>query len=99
MNTSLSRSVVELPIGQDLTHQFSDTVSLSEALQVAPAVNDFKNYRVTFDLSLSAQLNGWLQWNLSVWDRYLQIPPAGGAVQNDFYVSTGLGITFGQGNR
>jgi len=64
VNTSLSRSVVELPIGQDLTHQFSDTVSLSEALQVAPAVNDFKNYRVTFDLSLSAQLNGWLQWNL-----------------------------------
>lgn len=71
---------------------------MTEALTVFPATGDVQDYRVSFDLSLSAQLNGWLQWNVAVADRYLNIPPAGGAVQNDAFVSTGLGITFGHGD-
>ena len=98
VRTSLSRSVGEFVFGQDLTRQLSDNVSLTEAATVFPAFGDLQDYRVSFDLSLSAQLNGWLQWNLSVADRYLHIPPAGGAVQNDMFISTGLGITFGHGD-
>jgi hypothetical protein len=60
---------------------------------VLPALGNAQDYRLSFDLSLSAQLNGWLQWNVSMSDRYLNIPPAGGAVQNDFFLSTGLGLT------
>lgn len=95
VRTSLSRELGELLFGQDLSHQLSDNVSLVEALTVFPAIRDMQDYRVSFDLSLSAQINGWLQWNVTVGDRYLNIPPAGGAVQNDTFVSTGLGITFG----
>lgn len=98
VRTSLSRQVGEFLIGQDVTHQLSDAVSLTEGLTVYPAIGDAQDYRVSFDLSLSAQISGWLQWNLSVADRYLNIPPAGGAVQNDTFVSTGLGITFGKGS-
>jgi hypothetical protein len=54
-----------------------------------PAIEDVQDYRVSFDLSLSVQLNGWLQWNLNVADRYLNIPPSGGAIQNDTFISTG----------
>jgi hypothetical protein len=72
-------------------------MSLTEALTVFPAIGAFSDYRVSFDVSLWTQLNGWLQWHASVSDRYLHIPPGGGAVQNDTYVSTGLGITFGNG--
>jgi hypothetical protein len=97
VNTTLSRSVGEVLAGQDLFHQLSDSVSLNEALTFYTAVNNTSDYRISFDLSLSAQLNGWLQWNLNVADRYLNIPPTGGAVQNDAYISTGLGITFGAG--
>jgi putative salt-induced outer membrane protein len=97
VRTSLSREVGEFLFGEDLTHQLSDNVNFTEGLTVFPAVADPQDYRVSFDLSLSAQVNGWLHWNLSVADRFLNIPPAGGAVQNDASVSMGLGITFGNG--
>jgi hypothetical protein len=90
--------VAEYLIGQDWGHQLSDSVSLTEALTMYPALEDFQDYRVSFDLSLSVQLNGWLQWNLSVADRYLNIPPSGGAIQNDTFISTGLGISWGRGS-
>ena len=98
VRTSVSRNVGEFLVGQDLSHQLSDTVNVSEGLTVFPAIGDAQDYRVSFDLSLSAQLNSWLQWNVTVADRYLRIPPAGGAVQNDTFISTGLGITFGHGD-
>ena len=97
VRTSLSRHVGEWLIGQDFIHQLSDNMNLTEGLSIYPAIGDPHDYRVSFDLSLSAQINGWLQWNVNVADRYLNIPPAGGAVQNDTFISTGLGITFGNG--
>jgi len=97
VRTSLSRSVGELVVGQDLLHQLSDRTTVTEQLGFFPAVGDFMDYRISFDLSITAQLNSWLQWNLTVADRYLNIPPAGGAVQNDRSISTGLGISFGEG--
>lgn len=99
VRTSLSRNVGEFLIGQDLTHQFSDNVGVTESLTFFPAIGAFDDYRVSFDVSMWAQLNSWLQWNATVSDRYLNIPPAGGAVQNDTYISTGLGITFGHGDK
>jgi hypothetical protein len=83
--------------GQDFTHQLSDNVNLTEGLTIYPAIGDSQDYRVSLDLALSAQVNSWLQWNVTVADRYLHIPPAGGAVQNDKFITTGLGITFGHG--
>ena len=97
VRTSLNRNVGEFLIGQDLTHQLSGSAGVSEAFTVFPAVQEFADYRVSFDVTLWAQLNGWLLWNASVADRYLHIPPAGGAVQNDTFFWTGLGITFGRG--
>jgi putative salt-induced outer membrane protein len=97
VRTSLTRSVAEYLAGQDLTHQVSDNITLSEGLTFFAATNNWHDYRVAFDLSLSAQINGWLQWNLTVADRYLNIPPAGGAVQNDTFLTTGFGVFFGRG--
>lgn len=96
VRTSLSRSLTEFVVGHDLTHQLSSGLSVSESFAIFPAIGDFQDYRVSFDVTLWAQINAWLQWNLNVSDRYLHIPPAGGAVQNDTFVSTGLGITFGR---
>jgi putative salt-induced outer membrane protein YdiY len=97
VRTTLSRNVVEGLTGQDFFQQLSNSVGLSEALTFYTATTATSDYRISFDLSLWAQLNGWLQWNLTVADRYLNIPPSGGAVQNDIYLTTGLGITFGGG--
>jgi putative salt-induced outer membrane protein YdiY len=97
VRTELSRHLAEFLVGQDWNQQLSDGVSASQSLRFFPALSNAQDYRISFDLSLAAQLNGWLQWNVSVSDRYLNIPPAGGAVQNDFFLSTGLGVTFGTG--
>lgn len=96
VRTALSRSVGEFLIGQDLFHQLSSSLNVTESLRVFPAISQFSDYRMSFDLSLSAQIAGRVQWNMTVADRYLHIPPAGGAVQNDTFISTGLGITFGK---
>lgn len=97
VRTTLSRQLGELLVGEDWNQQLSDGVSASQSFRFFPAFSNAQDYRLSFDLSLSAQVNGWLQWNVSVTDRYLNIPPAGGAVQNDLFVSTGLGVTFGGG--
>ena len=97
VRTELSRHLGEYLVGQDWNQQLSDGVNASQSFRFFPAFSNAEDYRVSFDLSLSAQLTGRLQWNVSLSDRYLNIPPAGGAVQNDLYLSTGLGITFGSG--
>ena len=98
VRTSLSRNVGEMLFGHDFAHQISDGMGVSESMTIFPAFSELEDYRVSFDFSLWAQLTGWLQWNLTVSDRYLHIPPSGGAVQNDMYVNTGLAITFGRGD-
>ncbi|PYR44644.1 MAG: hypothetical protein DMF89_27280 [Acidobacteria bacterium] len=98
VNTTLLRQVGEFLAGQDLDHQLSDSVNVTESFTVFPAIDNLQDYRLAFDVSLAVQLNGWLQWNVTVADRYLNIPPSGGAIQNDIFLSTGLGITFGRGD-
>jgi putative salt-induced outer membrane protein len=97
VRTETSRQLGEFLVGEDWNQQLSDGVYASQSFRYFPAFGNAQDYRLSFDLSLSAQLNGWLQWNVTVSDRYLNIPPAGGAVQNDLFVSTGLGVTFGGG--
>jgi putative salt-induced outer membrane protein len=97
VRTGRSRELAELLVGQDWNQQLSDSVSASQSVRFFPAFGNLQDYRVSFDLSVSAQLNGWLQWNVSMFDRYLNVPPAGGPVQNDLFLSTGLGVTFGGG--
>jgi putative salt-induced outer membrane protein YdiY len=98
VRTSLTRSVAEYLVGQDLMHQLSDNINATEGLTFYAATNDWHDYRIALDLTLSAQINGWLQWNLTLADRYLNIPPAGGAVQNDIFLTTGFGVVFGRGD-
>jgi hypothetical protein len=50
-------------------------------------------YRVNFDLALSAKVTRWLSWNSSASDRFLS-NPVGGRKRNDFLYTIGLGVTF-----
>jgi putative salt-induced outer membrane protein YdiY len=99
VRASLTRTVEEWTAGVDAWHAFNSAVSLTQRVAWFAATDQLSDYRVSFDLSLNTQLTRWLQWNLNVSDRYLNIPPAGGAVQNDAFVSTGLGVAFGGGAR
>lgn len=98
VNLTLTRSVGEYVFGQDLVATLGEGVTLTQRAAVFPAVDDFGDYRMSFDLSLSGPISQHWQWHSTVSDRYLRIPPSGGAVRNDLFIATGLGVTFGQGD-
>jgi hypothetical protein len=98
VNPTLTRSVGEYVIGQDLVALLGDAVTLTQRAAVFPAVSDTGDYRVSFDFSLSGPISEHWQWHSTVSDRYLRIPPSGGAVRNDLFIATGLGVTFGRGD-
>lgn len=98
VNLTLTRSVGEYVFGQDLVATLGEAVTLTQRAVVFPAVNNFGDYRMSFDLSLSGPISQHWQWHSTVSDRYLRIPPSGGAVRNDVFIATGLGVTFGQGD-
>jgi len=97
VRSTLTRDVAEYVAGQDLSSQLTDRFWLSERLTFFPAVKDLQDYRISFDTSIFAQLTDRWQWHISASDRYLRIPPAGGAVRNDLFFSSGLGVSFGDG--
>jgi hypothetical protein len=97
VRTTGARDVGEFVFGQDLWSQLTDRFSVTERLTFFPAMEDVHDYRISFDLSLFAQLSDRWQWNISASDRYLRIPPSGGAVSNDLFISSGLGVSFGKG--
>jgi hypothetical protein len=49
--------------------------------------------RVNFDIGSSTKLTKWLNWNLTLSDRFLN-EPVPGRKRNDLLYSTGVGITF-----
>jgi hypothetical protein len=98
VNPTLTRSVAEFVFGQDLATTLGEAVTLTQRVSVFPAVKDLGDLRVSFDLSLSGRISEHWQWHTTVSDRYLRIPPSGGAVRNDLFIATGLGVTFGQGD-
>ena len=51
------------------------------------------SYRMNFDIGMSTKVAKWLNWNISLSDRYVS-DPAPGRKGNDFLYTTGLGITF-----
>lgn len=92
VRTQRTRNVTEYLFGQDLNSQLSDRVNLSEEFTLYPAVNQPSDYRIYFESTLSTQISPWLDWNITLADRFLNIPPSGGAVRNDTYVTMGLGV-------
>jgi hypothetical protein len=56
---------------------------------------DTGSYRLNLDAGLATKLKKWLNWNVSLSDRYLS-NPAPGRKTNDWLYTTGLGLSFGR---
>jgi putative salt-induced outer membrane protein YdiY len=89
----LSRKSGEFFWGDDYTFALSRTISLVQAYRMFDNLTDTGQYRVNFDLALSAKVTRWLSWNSSASDRFLS-NPVGGRKRNDFLYTIGLGVTF-----
>jgi hypothetical protein len=92
-STPLTQNSAEAYWGDGYTYKLNAATSLVQSFRM---FNDLANtgaYRMNGDIGFSTKLSRWLNWNLSLSDRYLN-HPAPGRKTNDLLYTTGLGITF-----
>ncbi len=91
-STGLKRNSGEILAGQDLTLRLSSRMLFKERFQYFPNMTETGEYRLTFDSTLSTKITSWMNWNVTVSDRYLSNPPLG-SKNNDLLFTTGVGVT------
>jgi putative salt-induced outer membrane protein len=93
-STGLTNNFINANIGEELSHNFTESTSMFERLYFFPYLNDAGNYRGTFDFGIASKFYRALTWNLNFGDIY-NSQPVLGKRNNDLQLTTGLGITFG----
>ncbi len=83
----------EVLLSEELSHNFSKTISLHELLAFFPNVTATGNYRMNFDITAVAAIKKWMGFHVSASDRYLS-NPLPGRKDNDILFTTGLRFTF-----
>lgn len=91
-STGLRRNSGEILAGQDLTLRLSTRMLFKERFQYFPNMTETGEYRLTFDSTLSTKITSWMNWNVTVSDRYLSNPPLG-SKNNDLLFTTGVGVS------
>ncbi len=92
-STPLTRNSAELYWGDEYSFKLNAGTSLVQSYRMFNDLTNTGSYRVNFDAGATTKLTKWLNWNISISDRYLN-RPAQGRKSNDFLYTTGLGITF-----
>jgi hypothetical protein len=92
-STPLTRKSAELFWGDEYNLKLSAATSLVQTYRMFNDLTNTGTYRVNFDAGASTKISKWLNWNVSLSDRYLN-HPAPGRKTNDFLYTTGLGIIF-----
>lgn len=92
-STPSTRNTAEVFGGNDYSLKMTGTTSLVQSFRLFDDLRDTGTYRINFDVGLSAKFSKWLNWNVSLSDRYLS-HPAPGRKTNDFLYTTGLGFVF-----
>ncbi|MCX6626930.1 MAG: DUF481 domain-containing protein [Candidatus Solibacter sp.] len=92
-NTPLTRKSGEIYWGDEYALKLGAATSLVQSFRMFNDMTNRGSYRVNFDIGASTKIAKWLNWNVSVSDRYLN-RPAPGRKSNDLLYTTGLGITF-----
>ncbi len=91
MVTSLD--AVELLLGEESTHKFSETVNFKQSLMIYPNLSSSGN-RATFNTGLFVSLNKTLSLSVTLQDRYDSLAPAP-IKKNDIIFFTGINVKFG----
>ncbi|HVW85588.1 MAG TPA: DUF481 domain-containing protein [Bryobacteraceae bacterium] len=92
-STPFTRNSAEVFWGDEYSLKVSSATSLVQSFRMFNDLTNTGTYRVNFDIGASTKISKWLNWNLSLSDRFLS-DPAPGRKTNDFLYTTGLGITF-----
>jgi putative salt-induced outer membrane protein YdiY len=92
-STPLTQKSAEFYWGDDYSLKVAAATSLVQSFRMFNNLTTPGSYRMNFDIGASTKIAKWLNWNVSLSDRYLN-HPAPGRKTNDFLYTTGLGITF-----
>lgn len=87
------RTSGELLIGEEFSNKLSDRITFAQRFVLFPNLSDRGAFRATFDSSLVTKLNRWLDWKVTLSDRYLS-NPTGIAKKNDLLLTTGVRVSF-----
>lgn len=79
--------------GDDFTYKLNSRIGFIQGFRMFNNLTGHDRWRMNFDIGATTQLTKWLTWNLSLSDRYLNLPVQG-RKRNDFLYTTGFGIKF-----
>jgi putative salt-induced outer membrane protein len=92
-SAAFTRNSPEAFWGDDFNYKLSVRTSFVETFRMFDNLSDTGQYRMNADAGATTQLTKWLNWNVSLSDRYLS-NPVPGRKKNDFLYSTGLGFSW-----
>lgn len=92
-SAAFTRNSAEAFWGDDFNYKLSERTSFVESFRMFNNLSDTGQYRMNADVGATTQLTKWLNWNISLSDRYLS-NPVPGRKKNDFLYSTGLGFSW-----
>jgi putative salt-induced outer membrane protein len=84
---------LSLRVAENFRWKINDRASLSQKIEFLPKVDEFDNYVMNFDLTLSSKVTEKLSLNVTFQDFY-RSHPAPGRKENDLRLLAGLGYTF-----
>lgn len=84
---------VSLPLGEESTHQLTETTSAKQRLLVVPNLEDTGEYRATWDAGLAVAINKSLSLNLGLSLQY-NSDPGPGRKTTDTLFTTGISVKF-----
>ena len=87
------RSSGEVLVGEDLSAKLSNRVTVAERFTLFPNLSETGKFRAAFDSSLVTKLSRWLDWHVTLSDRYLS-NPVDEAKKNDLLLITGIRLSF-----
>ncbi|HQK86577.1 MAG TPA: DUF481 domain-containing protein, partial [Acidobacteriota bacterium] len=80
-------------LGQNYATKLAGRFGFTESFVVFPNLSETGEYRFVFSASAVTTLNKWLDWHLTLADRYNSYPAAG-AECNDVLLTTGVRFNF-----
>jgi hypothetical protein len=86
------RNSAEAYWGDDFVYKMTARTSVTQSFRMFDNISDPGVYRVNFDTTGVTQLTKWLNWNVSLSDRFLS-NPVPGRKGNDLLYTTGIGFT------
>jgi hypothetical protein len=90
---AFTRNSAEFYWGNDFTYKLRTRTNLVQGFRMFDNLSDGGQYRMNFDVTAATQITKWLNWTVSLSDRYLS-NPASGRKSNDFLYGTGLGFAW-----